>query len=176
MGGNKPAKSKVAASTVSAPPAAPAIPPMPAMHGMPPFGYPYPAPYWMPPYQTPTPARVRHEEQFSSPPEMVEDSRLFPRLTTWLKDLDADQSRGADDHNFAQFAGDFERERYMRVVDLEDLKADDLRRLIPEMASGTATKILSYVKTDVGVIRKREKKRARKDTHTGPLYTLLFRS
>lgn len=116
--------------------------------------------------------RGRYEETLSSPPEVVEDSRLFPRIGVWLQELD----KGAhgdcvDDHNFTQFAADFEREKYIRVVDLEALKIDDLKSLVPEMPHGTAAKILTYAKADITAIRKRERKRVRKEAQQGPRYT-----
>lgn len=143
------------------------------MHGMAPFGYPFPWQY--PPYQTPpatTPVnRGRRDEMASSdPPEVVEDSRLFPRIENWLHELD-NGPRGVDDHNFAHFIPEFQREKYMRVVDLESLKIHDLKALIPEMAHGTAAKILTYATTDISTIRKRERKRVREEARNGARYT-----
>ncbi|KAJ7766320.1 hypothetical protein DFH07DRAFT_769865 [Mycena maculata] len=153
--------------------------PTDAMPGMPPipFGYhpyqwPVPQPWSM--YQTPaaTPmSRGHYQDVLSSPPEVVEDSRLFPRIGDWLQELN-DGPRGVDEHNFAQFAADFDRERYVRVVDLERLKIDELKSLIPEIAHGTASKLLAYATADIGVIRKQARKRARKEAQShGPRYT-----
>ncbi|KAJ6472761.1 hypothetical protein C8R47DRAFT_1295626 [Mycena vitilis] len=147
VGGNKKAATKAAAPVT---PAAPAAPPVPMsglhMHGMPP-----------PPVN-----RGRYEDALSSPPQVIEDNRLLPRMTTWLEDLDSGP-RGTDGHSFTQFVGDFEKERYLRVVDLVTLSIEEVIKAAPEMPQGTAAKILAYAKSDVEVIRKRERKRARKE-------------
>ncbi|KAJ6481486.1 hypothetical protein C8R47DRAFT_589375 [Mycena vitilis] len=169
VGGNKKAATKAAAPVT---PAAPAAPPVPMsglhMHGMPPPPYGYPGYPWQPPapwgFQTPTPSvnRGRYEDALSSPPQVIEDNRLFPRMTTWLEDLDSGP-RGTDGHSFTQFVGDFEKERYLRVVDLVTLSIEEVIKAAPEMPQGTAAKILAYAKSDVEAIRKRERKRARKE-------------
>ncbi|KAJ7463643.1 hypothetical protein FB451DRAFT_1265104 [Mycena latifolia] len=174
VGGNKPA-----ASAKAAPPAVPASlaasGPINAMHGMPPFGYP-PFPWQWPPFQTPPqPSTMNRHGRYddmpsSDPPEMAEDSRLFPRIGNWLPELD-EGPRGADGHNFSQYAPDFDREKYIRIVDLESLKINDLKTLIPEMAHGTAAKMLAYATTDIGLIRKRERKRLRMEAQNGSRYT-----
>ncbi|KAJ7024597.1 hypothetical protein C8F04DRAFT_1301928 [Mycena alexandri] len=162
VGGDKiPAEAK--ATTVAAPPVTPTLPQMPGLppQNLPMFGYPYAQ--WL--YQMPPPAftpvnKGHPAEVLSSLPEIVEDARLFLRLTSWLETLDSDQSHGSNKHDFAQFASDFERERYIRVVDLKGLVTEDLKRLIPEIAQGTAAKILAYAKADIKAIRKQERKRA----------------
>ncbi|KAJ6594687.1 hypothetical protein B0H19DRAFT_1247341 [Mycena capillaripes] len=142
-------------------PVAPAVNPlMPAMpYGVPPFN-----PWWTTAYQTPVPPpRARYEDIPSSDPvEDVEDVTLFPRIMTWLQGLD-DGPRGRDGHDFSQFAPEFERQKYMRVVDLIDLNISHLTTLMPDMAHGTASKLLSYAVQDVEKIRRKEKKRARRD-------------
>ncbi|KAJ6610371.1 hypothetical protein B0H10DRAFT_2438028 [Mycena sp. CBHHK59/15] len=168
VGGNNPSAKKAAAAPAPQPP----IAPMAAIPGMPPFGYPafpWHAPW--PPYHTPAPSsKPRYDEMPSSDPvEEVEDATLFPRIHKWLQELD-EGVRGHDGHNFAQFADDFEREKYMRIVDLEGLKIKDLKDLIPEIAQGTAAKMLGYAAKDIVSIRKRERKRARKEKN-GPRYT-----
>ncbi|KAJ6610770.1 hypothetical protein B0H10DRAFT_2193239 [Mycena sp. CBHHK59/15] len=165
VGGNNPSAKKAAAAPAPQPP----IAPMAAIPGMPPFGYPafpWHAPW--PPYHTPAPSsKPRYDEMPSSDPvEEVEDATLFPRIHKWLQELD-EGVRGHDGHNFAQFADDFEREKYMRIVDLEGLKIKDLKDLIPEIAQGTAAKMLGYAAKDIVSIRKRERKRARKEKN-GP--------
>ena len=137
---------------------------MPGMPGMPPFGLPFP--WQWPPYQTPAQApKARYEEMPSSDPvDEVEDVTLFPRIKNWLQSLD-DGMRGHDGHTFAQFAADFEREKYIRIVDLVDMRIGDLKHLVPEMAQGTATKLLAYAAKDVGSIRRKEKKRQRRENN-----------
>ncbi|KAJ7824659.1 hypothetical protein B0H13DRAFT_2290928 [Mycena leptocephala] len=166
---NEPAPAPSQAAPVLAAPAANAV--MPAMHpyGVPPYT---PWPGWpMPggPYQTPVPhPKPRYDDAPSSDPvEEVEDVTLFPRLSAWLQDLDSGP-RGQDGHQFTEFAADLEREKYMRIVDLVDLETSDLRALIPEMAHGTATKLLSYAEKDVALIRRKEKKRARREYNHFP--------
>ncbi|KAJ7749360.1 hypothetical protein B0H14DRAFT_3513627 [Mycena olivaceomarginata] len=123
------------------PTASAANPLMPGLpYGMPPF-----APWWMSSYQTPAPPpKSRYDNIPSSDPiEDVEDVTLFPRITPWLQELD-NGPRGHDGHNFSQFAAEFEREKYMCVIDLMDLNAGRLTALAPKMAHGTASKLLSY--------------------------------
>ncbi|KAJ7195456.1 hypothetical protein GGX14DRAFT_575515 [Mycena pura] len=178
VGGNKPGTAKTTPATPApVPPAPPGFPPMPPGISPVPFGYhpyqwPMPQPWSM--YQTPTAtpmSKRRYEDVLSSPPEVVEDDRLFPRIGVWLQELD-DGPRGIDEHNFAQFGVDFDRERYVRVVDLERLKVDELKRLIPEIAHGTASKLLAYAAADIGAIRKQARKRSRKESQShGSRYT-----
>ncbi|KAJ7115759.1 hypothetical protein C8R44DRAFT_739505 [Mycena epipterygia] len=90
----------------------PAPPPPPAA----------PAPAVPPPYHTPAPQpRTRYEDVASSPGDEVEDVTLFPRISNWLQELDSG-ARGHDGHEFTQFAADFEREKYIRIVDLVDMR------------------------------------------------------
>ncbi|KAK7035010.1 hypothetical protein R3P38DRAFT_2772057 [Favolaschia claudopus] len=147
--------------------------PPPKLQAMPSFGYPGFSPYWMPPpFPAMTPAsNTRRAEQLSSPPEPMEDNRLFPRITDWLGNLDKSESRGADGHNFLQFVFDFQRERYVRLLDLEHLSVQDLKELSPEMATGTASKLLAYAKADIKKIRKDEKRRMRQEAQHGARYT-----
>ncbi|KAJ7734894.1 hypothetical protein B0H14DRAFT_3516988 [Mycena olivaceomarginata] len=130
-------------------------------YGMPPF-----APWWMNTYQMPAPPpKSRYDNIPSSDPiEDVEDVTLFPRITPWLRELD-NGPRGHDGHDFSQFAPEFEREKYMRVVDLMDLNVGRLTALAPEMAHGTASKLLSYASQDVECIRRKEMKRARRENN-----------
>jgi hypothetical protein len=97
----------------------------------------------------------------SDPPEELEDVTIFPRLAQWLADLDAGP-RGADGHNFAQFAIIFESEKYFRICDIADSAAsvEILMAMCIGMARGTASKILAYAQKDVDVIRKKEGKRS----------------
>ncbi|KAJ7697326.1 hypothetical protein B0H14DRAFT_3039156 [Mycena olivaceomarginata] len=150
-------------------PQPPSMPAVTSMASMSPYGYP-PAPWW-PPYHTPPAPQAlnRYGDVPSSPPQEIEDARLFPRLESWLRSLD-DGPRGADDHNFSQYAPDFQREKYVRVVDLETLQVNDLKRLIPELPHGTATKILAYATADITRIRKVEKKRLRVEAQNGARY------
>jgi hypothetical protein len=150
-------------------PQPPSMPAVTSMASMSPYGYP-PAPWW-PPYQTPPAPQAlnRYGDVPSSPPQEIEDARLFPRLESWLRSLD-DGPRGADDHNFSQYAPDFQREKYVRVVDLETLQVNDLKHLIPELPHGTATKILAYAMADITRIRKVEKKRLRVEAQNGARY------
>ncbi|KAJ7028812.1 hypothetical protein C8F04DRAFT_1188249 [Mycena alexandri] len=134
---------------------------------MPPFGIPFPyQPYQWPPYHTPAPhPRARYDNIPSSYPiEEAEDVTLFPRLKNYLQELD-DGPRGQDGHEFAQFLPEFEREKYIHIVDLEGMTVKDVKDLVPDMAQSTASKLLGYVTSNIKVIRKKdtkERKRARK--------------
>jgi hypothetical protein len=117
----------------------------------------------------PTPSRrvaprSGHHSEFdipsSDPIEELEDVTLFPRLSDWLQTLD-EGPRGADGHNFGQFASDFEREKYFRISDVEDVDITTLLAICPGMANGTATKLLAHAKKDTAKIRKKEMKRLR---------------
>lgn len=107
----------------------------------------------------------RHEVEVpsSDPIEEVEDVALFPRMTDWLRSLDDDPKRGVDGHNFSQFAPDFEREKYVRICDLDDLSPTALSAICQwqGMPNGTAKKLLQYTHTETARIRKTEKRRAR---------------
>src|ERR1700678_665380 len=103
----------------------------------------------------------------SDPPEELEDVRLFPRIRQWL--LDLDKGMRGDDHNFSQFAEQFEQEKFNRVSDLVDLTVADIIELCPGIAHGTASKLLSYSKKDTEAIRKKELKRARLAKKKTPL-------
>jgi hypothetical protein len=118
---------------------------------MPPFAL-----WWMSSYQTPAPPqKSRYNNIPNSDP--IEDVTLFPRITPWLQELD-NGPRGHDGHDFSQFAAEFEWEKYMRVIDLMDLNVGRLTALAPEMAHGTASKLLSYASQDVECIRHKEMK------------------
>ncbi|KAJ7849370.1 hypothetical protein B0H14DRAFT_3452503 [Mycena olivaceomarginata] len=140
-----------------------------SMASMSPYGYP-PAPWW-PPYQTlPAPQALNHYgDGPSSPPQEIKDIRLFPCLESWLQSLD-DGPQDADDHNFSQYAPDFQRKKYVRVVDLEMLQVNDLKCLIPELPHGTATRILVYAMADITWIRKVKKKHLRVEAWNGARY------
>ncbi|KAJ7040479.1 hypothetical protein C8F04DRAFT_1391666 [Mycena alexandri] len=120
-----------------------------------------------PPYHTPAPhPRARYNNIPSSDPiEEAEDVTLFPRLKNYLQELN-DGPRGQGGHEFAQFLPEFEHEKYIRIVDLEGgMTVKDVKDLVPNMAQGTASKLLGYVTSDIKVIRKKdakERKRARK--------------
>ncbi|KAJ7764059.1 hypothetical protein B0H14DRAFT_3510513 [Mycena olivaceomarginata] len=130
-------------------------------YGMSPF-----TPWWMNTYKTPAPPpKSRYDNIPSSDPiKDVEDVTLFPRITPWLRELD-NGPRGHDGHNFSQFAPEFEQEKYMCVVDLMDLNVGRLTALAPEMAHGTASKLLSYASQDVERIRRKEMKLARRENN-----------
>ncbi|KAF8130428.1 hypothetical protein K438DRAFT_1948362 [Mycena galopus ATCC 62051] len=158
LGSGQPAPLK----TTPATPAQTLIMPQAGMlPGMPPFGYPFPGSFpgqvwqpWLipgPAFQTPqAPNAANHYVDMpSSPPAEIEDCQLFLCMGTWLQELD-DGARGADEHNFAQYAPDFQRQKYVCIVDLEELKIEDVMCLIPEIPHGTATKILTYAKADIG--------------------------
>ncbi|KAJ7193990.1 hypothetical protein B0H12DRAFT_1082511 [Mycena haematopus] len=154
-------KSDTPATAPAAPPAQAVNPLMPSMlpYAMPPF------PWWPGsggPYQTPAPPpKARYDDIPSSDPiDGVEEVTLFPRIDNWLQELDA-SPRGQDNHDFSQFMTDFEREKYMRIIDLVDLEVSDLKALIPDIAQGTALKLLSYAKKDVDIIRRKEKRRVK---------------
>lgn len=137
-----------------------------------------PAPAPVPTYQTPAmsgygpygafpllpasyQAYPRHNEMPSSDPvESMEDVTLFPRLEEWLTDLD-NGVQGHDGHNFALFAPDFLREKYIRISDLEGLTVSDILEICNGMARGTAKKIIDNAARDCKAIRKKEKRRVR---------------
>ncbi|KAF8181340.1 hypothetical protein K438DRAFT_1973409 [Mycena galopus ATCC 62051] len=166
-------------TTPATPAHTPIMPQAGMLPGMPPFGYHFPSSFpgqsWHipgPAFQTPQApnAANRYVDMPSSPPAEIEDCRLFPRMGTWLQELD-DGARGADEHNFAQYAPDFQCQKYVHIVDLEELRIEDVTRLIPEIPHGTATKILTYAKADIGRLRKAERKCVRAEANKGSRYT-----
>lgn len=129
----------------------------PAMGGYGPYGA-----YALPPA---SPFRLRsysrrNEMPSSDPVEPMEDVTLFPRLEQWLTDLD-NSIQGRDGHNFASFAPDFLREKYMRISDLDGLTMSDVLEMCSDMARGTAKKIIDNAARECKDIRKKERQRAR---------------
>jgi hypothetical protein len=134
--------------------------------GYPPYPpYAYPPPFHMPPSVLRSDRRYDLDIPSSDPIEELEDVKLFPRLVHWLQDLD-DGPRGTDRHNFAQFGPDFEREKYFRICDLEDISVATIMSMCSGIAQGTASKLLGHAKKDAEAIRKKEIKRIRQ-TKTG---------
>lgn len=106
-------------------------------------------------------AYSRHNEMPSSDPvEPMEDVTLFPRLEQWLTDLD-NGIQGHDGHNFASFAPDFLREKYIRISDLDGLTVLDVLEMCSGMAKGTAKKIIDIAARECKDIRKKEKQHIR---------------
>ncbi|KAE9403461.1 hypothetical protein BT96DRAFT_990323 [Gymnopus androsaceus JB14] len=101
-----------------------------------------------------------NEMPSSDPIEPTEDVTLFPRLEQWLTDLD-NGMQGHDGHNFALFAPDFLREKYMRISDLDGLTMSDVLEMCSGMARGTAKKIIDIATRECKDIRKKEKQRVR---------------
>lgn len=142
-------------------------------------GYPYtPGPYnaptpYMPPFHyspyphmhSPHGVYSRRQEQSdmpsSDPMEELEDASLFPRLNTWLQNLD-NGPQGHDGHDFASFSPSFEAEKYVRVSDIETLTIEEILTVCPGMPRGTATKLVSLAKQECKNVRKKEKLRAKK--------------
>jgi hypothetical protein len=124
--------------------------------------YPYiPQPYHIPQTGHSSPySRRRFDIPSSDPIEELEDPTLFPRIGTWLKELD-NGVRGSDGHHFVQYAAALDDNKFTRIFQLEDLTDDKLIALCPGMPAGTATLIIGYAKKDVGVIRKKEARRLR---------------
>jgi hypothetical protein len=54
---------------------------------------------------------------------------------------------------------------HMRVIDLMNLNVGRLTALAPEMAHGTASKLLSYASQDVERIHRKEMKCARRENN-----------
>lgn len=185
-----PPKLKLDYQKEKAPSAAPVVPGYPATPGAPPVipGYPYtPGPYGpYGPYSAPTPyihpsqyspyahmhsphgyysrRQGQHDTPSSDPMEELEDASLFPRLNTWLQNLD-NGPQGHDGHDFASFAPSFEAEKYVRVSDIETLTVEEILTVCPGMARGTATKLTSFAKQECKNVRKKEKLRAKKLHH-----------
>ncbi|TFY73318.1 hypothetical protein EWM64_g10694 [Hericium alpestre] len=93
------------------------------------------------------------------PPDPVEDAEdvsLFPLLTSWLADLDSGK-RGQDGHDFSQFAPDFAKHKYIRIIDIEALTTERIIIICPGIPVGTADKILAYACKDAEVVRKQER-------------------
>jgi len=96
-----------------------------------PYGPPYP--YLYPLYHIPqtnfSSPSSRNQRRFnipsSDPIEELEDPTLFPRIGSWLQELD-DGIRGSDNHNFAQYTAALDDNRFTRIFQLEDL-SDSLR-------------------------------------------------
>ena len=131
-----------------------------------PYGllHPYPHPYHFPQtgYGSPSShsSRRRFDIPSSDPIEELEDPTLFPRIGTWLQELD-NGVRGLDNHNFAQYAITLNDNKFMRIFQLEDLTDDKLIALCPGMPAGTATLIIAYAKKDSQSIRRKETRRLR---------------
>jgi hypothetical protein len=90
----------------------------------------------------------------------LDDPTLFPRVASWLQELD-EGPRGADQHNFAQYTDALEKNMLMRVFQLEDLTEEKLLTVCASMVTGTAALVLQYARKDCGKIRKVEARRLR---------------
>ncbi|KAF8154136.1 hypothetical protein B0H34DRAFT_676989 [Crassisporium funariophilum] len=93
------------------------------------------------------------------PEELGEDVTLFPCLSQWLVELNEGR-KGANNHNFSQFADAFKQEKYFQICDIADLSITDICAVAAGIAQGTATKLVLYAKQDTDVICKKEKRRA----------------
>jgi hypothetical protein len=160
----------------------PNIPPVPVSYPIVPSTHPVAPPYFNPqvvssgfyhPYYghmafpaiggpTSTPARYNRtahpqNPQFTPGSESVdeidEDVTLFPQVAMWLQGLDADERRGHDGHNFAQYAAKLEAQMFVRILHVEKLSKEELISIC-DMPIGTASMICAYAQKDCNKIRK----------------------
>ena len=107
------------------------------------------------------PDRYRHRKMPSSDPvDDLDDPTIFPRTTAWLQELDGGP-RGADGHNFTQYAEQLERNMFTCMFQLETLTEEKLLSICTSMVAGTASLILQYARKDCVKIRKKEAQRQR---------------
>ncbi|KAF7314743.1 hypothetical protein MKEN_00948300 [Mycena kentingensis (nom. inval.)] len=82
---------------------------------------------------------------------------IYPMISDWLKELDADPDRGADNRNFGQFTAGFAENGLHRLHELEDETAVTLVPMFGgAMNRGTAKVLLGYVKKDLAASRAKE--------------------
>ncbi|KAF7319703.1 hypothetical protein MKEN_00752000 [Mycena kentingensis (nom. inval.)] len=82
---------------------------------------------------------------------------IYPMISDWLKELDADPDRGADNRNFGQFTAGFTENGLHRLHELEDETAVTLVPMFGgAMNRGTAKVLLGYVKKDLAASRAKE--------------------
>jgi hypothetical protein len=84
------------------------------------------------------------------------DPTAFPLIREWLQELDAGP-RGADGHNFQQYANDFKENRIYRISEIADATSftrAELLQICPSMKFGTANNLLTYAREDVRAIRR----------------------
>jgi len=96
----------------------------------------------------------------SDPIDELDDPTLFPRVVTWLHDLD-NGPRGMDGHNFSQCAVALETNMFTRILQLEMMSNQELQALCPSMPAGTTSLLLQYARRDCNNIRKKESRRQR---------------
>jgi hypothetical protein len=90
-----------------------------------------------------------------NPPAPGFESPLsFPTIQNWLQSLDAGP-RGADGHNFAQYAPHFHENGILRLHEIADesFSRKDLLAICPGMNFGTANILLMYARHDVKTIQ-----------------------
>ena len=86
----------------------------------------------------------------------MKDLTAFPTIHDWLNNLDA-SPHGADGHNFAQYASNFDDKGIKCVHEIADpdtFSCTDLLAVCPGMKLGTANLLLTYAQDDVKVICK----------------------
>jgi hypothetical protein len=87
---------------------------------------------------------------------MSKNPGVFPTIRNWLQGLDA-SPRGADGHNFAQYAANFDEHGFLRIHEIADpntFSRADLLTICPGMKLGTANILLMYARDDVKAIRR----------------------
>ncbi|KAJ8072114.1 hypothetical protein PM082_015672 [Marasmius tenuissimus] len=100
----------------------------------------------------------------SDPIEELDDDASYPHIQDYLPTLDSG-SRGANGrHHFAAYTQDLIEAKYFTISDVALLHHSELLRICPDMAPGTASKLLAAVTSDVNRIQKEIKKQAREDS------------
>lgn len=89
----------------------------------------------------------------SSEPDDIEDPTLFPRITTWLQELENSKLRH-DGYDFPQYAVYFEDAKFFRTSQIADSSPQQIAAICPGMPSGTAGQIYKVASVTVKKIRK----------------------
>lgn len=121
------------------------------------------------PYETPGRSQYSGDAPSSDPIKEIEKPSLFPRVSSWLQELD-NGPRGTDGHNFSQCLQVLDTNMFTRISQLDSMANSELVGLCPGLPAGTAALLLQYARTDCLKIRKLEARRTRQAKHTPKHY------
>ncbi|KZT31601.1 hypothetical protein SISSUDRAFT_1056416 [Sistotremastrum suecicum HHB10207 ss-3] len=92
---------------------------------------------------------------------LVDPNIEYPRIDSWLLDLDLHPKRGAENLNFAQYAPYFEAGAYKTIVQLEDLTMAEYKEYVSQaIPGGVISAIKKYVKEDIILLKRAAANRA----------------